>query len=189
LKYSIAAGAALFLSLTCFTAHASSVLAFNETAGTVYGALSGSITSGSGAADDLYFSAAVAGVDITVDLTNSAGIITDTLFSPSGMSAIYPGDAFEFAGFNSGNAAIGQTCVAATDVTCIVNTGSVIDLTSLFDSESVYGTFGGDLTIQATDGLAAVPEIDPTTGTSALALLACAVLIIRGRRTRKVQAV
>jgi hypothetical protein len=113
---------------------------------------SGSVSNATGTADVLYFHAAVGPVSETIDLTNGAGVVTDTIFSPSGMfDFAFPGDAFEFAGVASGNAAIGTQCVASSTVACVVNTGGTLNLTSIVNSQSDNGlTFtleSGSLTV------------------------------------------
>ena len=135
-------------------------ITFRE-ADNVYGPQTGSASNATGGADVLYFNAAVAGAHETIDLTNGAGIVTDTIFSPSGMNnSIYGGDAFEFAGVASGNAAIGTRCLASSMVACVVNTGITINLTSIVTSQSpTFGVFDGSLTVEADDSLSATtPE-------------------------------
>jgi hypothetical protein len=131
----------------------------------IYGAQNGSIANATGSADILYFALAI-GDQETIDLTNSLGIVTDTIFSPSGkpnpVVPIATGDEFEFAGIASGNAAIGTTCVASSTVACVVNTGGPINLTSevhsmSYDGEDFTGT--DSLLVTADDTLpAATPE-------------------------------
>jgi len=149
----------LFGSTAAFADQTISFSTFDE----FYLAQSGATTNGAtGNADKLNFAAAVNGNEFTVDLTTAGGIVTDTIFSPAPAigNALLPGDAFEFDGFNSGNAVIGTTCTASATVACVVNTGGVLDLTSIFSdfSAGIFGEFVGDITVQANDAVSPVPE-------------------------------
>ena len=164
MRLSVFVAAAALLSAS-LAARANSI-SFTES-DIVYGLQSGSVSNASGSADILYFDAATGGADETIDLTNSAGIVTDTIFSPSGMTtALYPGDDFEFAGIASGNASIGTMCLASRTVACVMNTGGTIDLTSEVKSQSFdfrgskyFSSENGSLTVMANDSLpAATPE-------------------------------
>jgi hypothetical protein len=152
----------LFGSTSAFADEVISFSAFDN----IYGSQSGATSSGAtGSADTLNFDASVAGAEFTVDLTTAGGIVTDTIFSPAPLGgAIFAGDSFEFDGVNSGNAAIGTTCAASATVACVVNTGGVLDLTSIFVNFSnfnAYSIFGGEITVQATPAASPVPEPSP----------------------------
>jgi hypothetical protein len=178
------AAAALFSA--SLAAHANSI-SFNES-DSIYGSQSGSVSNTTGSADILFFNAAVQGADETIDLTNSSGIVTDTIFSPSGKTnPNYLSDAFEFAGIASGNSAIGTNCVASSTVACVVNTGGTINLTSDVNSQSLVGGdpgfsfWGGKLSVTANDSL---PAITPEP--SSFVLLGTGLLGIVGTLRRRI---
>jgi PEP-CTERM motif len=124
------------------------------------GGFTGTIDSGATGADaTINFFSPVFGVPFTIDITNASGAITDTLFSNAGPGGEVEGDAIQFDGALSGDPAIGTTCVASSSVACVVNTGGVMDLVSAVDSVDPEGIFGGgDITVQANDAFAPVPE-------------------------------
>lgn len=135
----------------------------NETDGfyNIFG-FTGSVANGAtGSADTIDFAMAAFGNAMSINLTNANGVILDTIYSPGGSAPVdggFPADAFQFAGINSGNAAIGTLCVASGSVACVVRTGGVQDLTSVVGSLNGQGIYGpGVLTVQA-DDVSAVPE-------------------------------
>jgi len=131
----------------------------------------GTIVNGAtGSADTIQFDMASFGVSMAINLTDGSGVILDTIFSPGGPPppgiGTFPADAFQFAGINSGNAAIGTTCVTSASVACVLRTGGVQDLTSVVASlNGGQGIFDGEgevvpsFTVQADDThVSTVPE-------------------------------
>jgi len=125
-----------------------------------YGPYSGSIDSGAtGSAAILYWESAVYGAIFTIDFTDSAGIVTDVLFSDAGWDdPVYPGDSLEFDGYYSGDLAIGTVCTPSATTACLQTTGAFQDVTALIGTfNGGQGIFeGGDISILADD--APVPE-------------------------------
>ena len=155
-----------------------------------YGSFNGTISSGAtGAAATLYWDSAVDGAVFSIDLTNSAGITTDVLFSGAGHDGPDPvvpafaGDSLEFDGYFSGNPLIGTVCVPSTTNACIVSTGTAIDLTPTVDAfaEAQLSFDPGDegVSIIVTANDAPVPE------PASLALFSSALAGFAGLRLRK----
>jgi hypothetical protein len=146
----------------------------------IYGGFNGTINAGAtGDAATLNWFSAVAGVPFTIDFTNSAGVITDVLFSNAGVpGGIYAGDSMAFDGIGSGNAAIGTGCVSSASTACLVATGGLQDLGATINALDPDGICcgGSDIEVQVGD---AVPE--PATPAILLTGLA-GIGLLRSRR-------
>jgi hypothetical protein len=124
----------------------------------IYGNFSGTISNAAtGSAATLQWDSATYNTFYAIDFTNSAGIITDVLFSGAGGPALLPGDSLGFDGFRSGNPAIGTLCTPSATTACLVATGTFQDVTSLITGfNGGRGDFrGGTISILAAD---ATPE-------------------------------
>ncbi|WP_419804618.1 PEP-CTERM sorting domain-containing protein [Terriglobus sp.] len=162
-----------------------------NTVSSVYPSFSGTIAGdATGSAATLQFDAAIFGGgggnsqhSIAINFTNADGLTQDVLsngpMSPDdpNFSSYY--DTLTFFAAASGNAAIGTSCVASSDVACVAVTGMSQELSSIIASlNSGQGIFGdGTITVTINDTLPSAVTPEPgsllllATGTGALGWL------------------